>query len=91
VTILEPRRNAVQRVGFVALIENHLALPFATEVLGMPVLVERIDLAVADEIVALCRRGRHRQRIPVLDLPLPSPPPEGAEWIEAYRHWARRT
>jgi hypothetical protein len=23
------------------------------------------------------------------DLPLPSPPPEGAEWIAAYRLWAR--
>jgi len=23
-----------------------------------------------------------------LDLPLPSPPPAGAEWIAAYRHWA---
>ncbi|SED14483.1 hypothetical protein SAMN04490239_7004 [Rhodococcus koreensis] len=24
-----------------------------------------------------------------LDLPLPAPPPDGAEWIEAYRHWLR--
>jgi len=27
--------------------------------------------------------------IHVLDLPLPEPPPKGAEWIAAYRHWAR--
>ena len=25
----------------------------------------------------------------VLDLPLPEPPPKGAEWIAAYQHWAR--
>jgi hypothetical protein len=25
----------------------------------------------------------------ILDLPLPQPPPGGAEWIGAYRHWAR--
>jgi len=23
------------------------------------------------------------------NLPLPAPPPEGAGWIAAYRHWAR--
>jgi hypothetical protein len=25
--------------------------------------------------------------ISVLDLPLPEPPPKGARWIAAYRHW----
>jgi hypothetical protein len=39
-------------------------------------------------IVAVCVRGRHRQAIPVLDLPLPDPPPRGAEWIAAYARWA---
>ena len=71
------------------MIEEHLKLPFATELLGVSVTVERIDLTEADEMVALCRRGRKRQAIPVLALPLPTPPPAGAEWIEAYRHWAR--
>jgi hypothetical protein len=71
------------------MIEEHLALPFETEVLRLPVTVERIDLTEADEVVAICRRGRTRQQINVLDLPLPTPRPEGAEWIEAYRHWAR--
>ena len=41
------------------------------------------------EMVAICRRGRDRQALPILDLPLPTPPPSGAEWIEAYRRWAR--
>jgi len=70
-------------------LDDRLALPFATTVLGVRVTVERIDLTERDEIVAVCRRGAHRQSLPVLDLPLPSPPPDGAEWIEAYRHWAR--
>lgn len=47
----------------------------------------KVDLTEDDTIVAVCTRGRSRQRIPILDLPLPTPPPEGAEWIEAYRHW----
>jgi hypothetical protein len=42
-------------------------------VLGEPVRVERIDLNDAEEIVAICRRQRHRQLIPILNLPLPSP------------------
>jgi hypothetical protein len=40
-------------------------------------------------LVADCARGRHRQAIHVVDLPLPEPPPKGAEWIAAYRHWTR--
>ena len=78
-----------QRVGFFSVLEEHLAVPFTTDVLEMPVVVERIDLTEAEEIVAVCRRGRTRQRIGLLDLPLPSPPPQGWEWIAAYRHWAR--
>src|SRR5437867_2602735 len=69
------------------MIEEHLSLPFATTVLGVPVTVERVQLTLRDEIVAVCRRARTRQTIPLLDLPLPSPPPAGSEWIAAYRHW----
>jgi NAD(P)-dependent dehydrogenase (short-subunit alcohol dehydrogenase family) len=38
--------------------------------------------------VAICSRGKHRQAIGILDLPLPAPSPVGAEWISAYRRWA---
>ena len=64
-------------------------LPFNTVVLGAEVTVERLDLTDDDHIVVLCRRGQERQRLPILDLPLPEPPPKGWKWIEAYRHWAR--
>lgn len=77
-----------QRVGFLTMIENHLALPFQTEIFGVPVKVERVDQNTSGEIVAVCTRGGKRQRIPILDLPLPSPRPKGWEWIEAYRCWA---
>lgn len=81
--------EAEQRGGFYTMIEDHLALPFLTEVLGVAVTVERIDLTLTDAIVAICRRGRTRQAIAILDLPLPAPRPVGAEWIEAYRRWAQ--
>lgn len=74
--------------GLFTMIENHLEIPFATEVLGVDVEVTGVELTEREEIVAICARGKQRQRIPVCDLPLPSPPPPGAEWIEAYHHWA---
>jgi hypothetical protein len=61
---------------------------FNTQILGVIATVERIDMTDDEQIVAICRRGRSRQVIPILDLPLPNPRPAGAEWIEAYRHWA---
>ena len=74
--------------GLFTLLEENLAVPFATTVLGVEVIVEKVDMNEAAEIVAVCRHGRKRQRIPILDLPLPNPRPEGAEWIEAFRRWA---
>jgi hypothetical protein len=76
-----------QATGMFTLIEDNLAVPFSTEVLGVPVTVESVDLTDAGQIVAICTRDRARQAIPIVDLPLPTPPPEGAEWIDAYRHW----
>ncbi len=87
--IVDAYNESEQRCGLFTMIEDHLALPFETEVLGVPVTVERIDLTEANEVVAICRRGRTRQRINVLNLPLPTRRPDGAEWIEAYRYWAR--
>jgi len=78
-----------QRIGFLTMLEDNLALPFETVVLGVPVVVEKIDLSEAEEIVAICRRERSRQAVPILELPLPSPSPRGSEWIAAYRRWCR--
>lgn len=77
-----------QLSGLYTLMEEHLALPFSTEILSVAVSVKRLELT-DDGIVALCVAGRHRQRIPILDLPLPARLPSGAEWIEAYRYWRR--
>jgi hypothetical protein len=76
-----------QITGWFTMIDENLAVPFETTVLGVPVTVERLDLNRSEQIVAVCKRGRSRQSLPILDLPLPTPPPDGAEWIEAYRRW----
>jgi hypothetical protein len=73
--------------GIFTMMEENLEVPFKTTILGLDVTVEGIDLK--ETIVAVCRRGRARQRVPILDLPLPEPRPRGAEWIDAYRRWAR--
>ncbi|XVU27069.1 hypothetical protein ACQPZJ_08520 [Actinoplanes sp. CA-054009] len=71
-----------QLSGLFARTEGDLAMPFETGVLGVPVVVPKVG------IVAVCHRGRLRQAIGILDLPLPDPAPGGAQWIEAYRWWA---
>lgn len=76
-----------QATGWFTMFEEHLELPFETKVLGTAVTVAKIDLRDGGQIVAICTRGRDRQAIPLVDLPLPSPKPAGTEWIEAYRCW----
>ena len=77
-----------QVLGLFTMIEDHLELPFETTVLGVPVRVERIELTDRSDIVAVCVRDNETQAIPLSRLPLPSPPPPGAQWIAAYRIWA---
>jgi hypothetical protein len=77
-----------QLVGVFTMLQDALRVPFEVSILGVEATVESVDLTDGGEIVAVCRRGRTRQRIPILDLPLPGPRPEGAEWIEVYRRFA---
>jgi len=79
--------EAEQVTGLFTNLEEYLTVPFETTVLGVHVTVVNVDLTDHDQIVAICSRDDLSQAIPILDLPLPAPPPEGAEWIEAYRRW----
>lgn len=76
--------------GWFTSIQDNLAIPFQTSVLGVDVTIEGIALSDEGQIVAVCARGRDRQTLPILDLPLPRAEPEGSEWIEAYRRWLGR-
>ncbi|MBA3709264.1 MAG: hypothetical protein H0W83_10650 [Planctomycetes bacterium] len=75
--------------GFLTCLEEHVALPFTTTVLGATVSVTGFDADDEGRIAAECRRGKLSQRIAVTALPLPTPPPAGHEWIAAYRHWCK--
>jgi hypothetical protein len=74
--------------AFATLVEENLEVPFETTVLGVTVTVTGVA-QTSHGLVADCARGRHRQEVHLLDLPLPKPPPKGAEWIAAYRRWTR--
>jgi hypothetical protein len=87
--VVDAYNDDEQLTGLYTMIEDNLAMPFDATVLGVEVTVRKVDLR-ADGIVAICHRGRDRQAIGVLDLPLPDPAPEGAQWIAAYRYWAGR-
>ena len=85
--VVDCYNESEQIVGLYTKIEDNLALPFETKVLGVRVTVQRVNLTQRDEIVVVCRRAGVRQTVPILDLPLLSPRPAGSEWIDAYRHW----
>ncbi len=76
-----------QQMAFYEALEEHLKFPFRTSVDRDPVVVRGLEVGEDDEILAVCVRGGETRGIPLLDLPLPKPPPKGAEWLEAYRLW----
>ena len=65
--IVDAYGESEQLVGLYTMIESNLSLPFETMVLGVPVMVVRVDLTQRDEIVAVCRRAGVRQivRVPL--------------------------
>jgi hypothetical protein len=79
-----------QATAFLTVLEERLALPFAATVLGEAVVVVKIDVSGAAELIAICRLRGKRQMVRLLDLELPVPRPKGAEWVAAYHRWARR-
>ena len=78
-----------QKVGLLTMIQEHLSLPFSVNILGVEAIVEKVDMTRDGRIVAGCQRDGMKQRIEILDLPLPKPAPVGAEWIAAYSYWRK--
>lgn len=63
--------------GFLAVVDEHLAVPFATTVLGVEVTVVKIYLTNDSRMVARCVREGFQQDIGLAELPLPEPPRTG--------------
>src|SRR3954449_3943766 len=79
--------EAEQVAGFFACLEEELELPFTTRLFGVDVSVEQIEQTEHDDIVAVCRRDTDTAAIRLVDLPLPTPLPEGAQWMVAWMKW----
>jgi hypothetical protein len=77
-----------QASGFLAMIEENLALPFTTRLLGVEAAVVAVEIDDDGSLGAVCERGGEQLRIGLTNLPLPSTSPSGVEWIAAYRRWA---
>lgn len=87
--IIDAYGEEEQRVGFLTMLQEHLALPFSVNILGVEAAVQKVDMTLDGRIVAICRCEGVRQRVEILDLPLPKPAPAGSEWIAAYSYWSR--
>src|SRR5947207_13451651 len=71
--IVDCYNESEQVTGLYTMIEDHLALPFETTVLGVPVTLERVDLTQREQLVPVCWRAGLRPTVPPRHLPLPSP------------------
>ena len=85
--LLDAEDDEEQQMGFYEALEEHLRVPWRTALAGVPVVVKGLDVGEDDEILAVCLRDGEKVGVPLLDLPMPKPPPKVAEWIEAYRLW----
>ena len=65
--IVDAYGESEQTVGFYTMLEDNLQVLFRTEMLGVEVTVERVEMTNDEQIVAVCRRGKLRQRVPILD------------------------
>ena len=73
--------------GFAVMIEDNLEMPFETTVLGVIVTVNGVSQTESGIVAACVRDGQHQAMS--LTCRCPSHRQRGAEWIAAYRHWAR--
>ena len=55
--VVDAYTESEQHTGFYTLLDERLATPFDTEILGASVTVERIDMTGNEQLVAICRRG----------------------------------
>jgi len=61
--VVDAYNEGEQTVGFFTIMQEHLALPFCVNILGIQAVVEKVDMTRDGGIVAICRLGEVRQKI----------------------------
>lgn len=85
--IVDCHNEEEQHEGLFVALEEHLAFPFPGLVVGEGVMIIGLDRDPPGEVVAKCVRADRQYRINVTNLEWAGDPPDGAEWIAAYRAW----
>ena len=67
-------------------VADRVQVPFSARVFDTDVIFEAVR-EDGDRAVAICKTGRRKQKVSLLDLALPDPPPKGWEWIEAWKYF----
>lgn len=78
-----------QRIGFLTMIQDNVAVPFPAALNDESVTVSEID---GDDrvIKAVIKQDDKSYPVDILDLEIDDSVVEGSEWIAAYRKWERR-
>jgi hypothetical protein len=87
--IVDASGELKQIVGFYTMLDNNIAMPIYTKLLGVEVIVEYVDMSDDERIVAVCVCGKSFQRVPIIILLTPDPPSAGVRRNDAFRRWTR--
>jgi len=81
-----------QAAAFHYVLEEELELPLQVELGAAIATMVGLELTDDDRLVAVCRMGRSRRRVPLTELAALAAPvkaPRGSKWLDAYLRWAR--
>ena len=87
--VVDAYGDTEQAAAFQCVLEEELELPLQVELGAGPATVVGLEMADDNRLVAVCRMGRTRRRIPLSELAAPVKAPRGSKWLDAYLRWAR--
>lgn len=86
--VVDAYGDTEQAAAFQYVLEEELELPLQVELGAAIASVVGLELT-DDRLVAVCRMGRSRRRVPLTELAAPVKAPRGSKWLDAYLRWAR--
>jgi Calcium binding len=87
--VVDAYGDTEQAAAFHYVLEEELELPLQVELGAAIATVVGLELTDDDRLVAVCRMGRSRRRVPLTELAAPVKAPRGSKWLDAYLRWER--